>query len=132
MWILGGEVVGAFSFLDQIGRLTNSHQDVYLDFLQTKMWPKLSKRRNLRHIWFMQDGVTCHTTKKVIDWLVGSFDGRVIRLKSPVVWPPQSPDPNPVDYLFWGYGLSSVDRESPQSLYQLIDVIERFCAIWKR
>ena len=59
----------------------------------------------------MQDGATCHTTKKkVIDWLMGGFDGRVISLKSPVVWPHQSPDVNPLDYFFRGYGLSFVER----------------------
>ncbi len=100
--------------------------------LQTKMWPNLSKRRDLRHNWFMQDGATCHTTEKVIDWLMGSFDGRVISLKSPVFWPPQSPDLNPLDYFFWGYGLSFVERESPRSLDQLMDVIERWCAVLEK
>ena len=130
--LLGGEVIGPFWFIDQNGRFTNVNQNVYLDMLQTKMWPNLSKRRNLRHIWFMQDGATCHTTKKVIDWLMGSFDGRVISLKSPVVWPPQSPDLNPLDYFFWGYGLSFVERESPQTLDQLMDVIERFCGVLEK
>ena len=63
---------------------------------------------------------------------MGSFDGRVISLKSPVVWPPQRPDLNPPDYFNWGYGLSFVERESPQSLDQLMDVIERFCEVLEK
>ena len=130
--LLGGIVIGPFWLIDQNGRCTNVNQDVYLELLQTKMWPNVANMRNLRHIWFMQDGATCHTTNKVINWLMTSFDGRLISRKSPVVWPPQSPDLNPLDYFFWGYGMSFVDRESPQTLDQLMDAVERFCAVLER
>ena len=63
---------------------------------------------------------------------MGSFDGRVLSLKKPVVWPPQSPDLNPLDYFFWCYGLSFVEGESPHNLDQLMDVIERFCAVLEK
>ena len=92
--LLGGEVIGQFWFIDRNGRYTNVNQDVYLDMLQMKMWSNLPKRRNLRHICFIQDGATCHTTKKDIDWLMRSFNGRVISLKSPAVWPPECPELN--------------------------------------
>ena len=61
--LLRGEMVGPFWFIAQNGQFTNVNQDADLDMLQTKRWPNLSKRRNLRHIWFMQNGGRCHTTQ---------------------------------------------------------------------
>ena len=50
----------------------------------------------LQHIWFQQDGATCHTAEATRDVL------RIITRRADVVWPPQSSDLKPLDYYFWG------------------------------
>jgi hypothetical protein len=52
----------------------------------------------------MQDGVTPHTAKEIIQALCGVFgelngEDRII---SKGLWPPRSPDLNPCDFYLWG------------------------------
>ena len=46
---------------------------------------------------FMQDGVRCHTSAASIEYL----EENVPTLLPPDMWPPQSPDLNPLDYGIW-------------------------------
>ncbi len=103
-WIglLDGDIMGPFWFFDESGAPANVNQHRYLEMLNTQVWPCLQNRRNLRHVWFQQDGATCHTTDRVLSWLNTKFSGRVISRRNSLHWPAQSPDLNPVDYYFWG------------------------------
>jgi hypothetical protein len=52
--------------------------------------------------WFMQDGARLHTANVVLDFLIDTFDSRVISNRLPD-WPPNSPDLNPRDYFLLGF-----------------------------
>ena len=48
---------------------------------------------------FMQDGATSHTSEETIAWMEANF----LAFWPPDMWPPYSPDCNPLDYNIWGY-----------------------------
>jgi len=49
-------------------------------------------------IVFMQDGAPCHTAKSVQKWLRENLN-----FWSKEMWPPSSPDLNPLDFSIWAY-----------------------------
>ena len=49
------------------------------------------------YVW-QQDSAPCHTSGKSLKWLSANF----FKYTSPNVWPPNSPDLNPMDYYAWG------------------------------
>jgi hypothetical protein len=102
---------------------------VYKAMLQDQLLPVLQQRRDLRQIWFMQDGAPCHCTDSVLQWLGTVFQTRVISRRSAIPWPPESPDLNPLDYWFWGHASAAVNAENPTNLNDIMDVVERFCQI---
>lgn len=130
--ILGGHIYGPYWFVDDAGRSISVTSEVYLKMLQEKMWPDLQTRRDLRRVWFMQDGAPVHTTPNVLNWLNDRFHGQVISNKSSVVWPPQSPDLNPCDFWFWGYAEFIVWKECPMSLQSLVDTVEVFSTVLEK
>jgi hypothetical protein len=46
---------------------------------------------------FQQDGATCHTSKMTIE----NIKNMGINVLPPDIWPPNSPDLNPLDYFMW-------------------------------
>ena len=64
------------------------------------MWPAVSRIATRNSVYFMQDGASCHTTPENISYLNDKFKGQVISNKTDVVWPPNSPDLNPLDFFF--------------------------------
>ena len=44
---------------------TKLNQHVYLDLLKNVMWPKVRRQVSTKHLWFQQEGATCHTTNMV-------------------------------------------------------------------
>ena len=93
-WIglVAGRVIGPF-WIE-----TSMNQDVYLNLLKDKVWPKLKRLTERNLLWFQQDGATCHTTNQNLSFLNEKFNGRVISNKTSVVWPPNSPDLTPLDF----------------------------------
>ncbi|GFV27176.1 putative transposable element [Trichonephila clavipes] len=82
-------------------------------------------------LWFQQDGATCHTARATIDLLKDTFGDRLISRFGPVNWPPRSCDLTPQDYFLWGYVMSLVYANKPQTLDHLEDNIRRVTAdIW--
>ncbi len=75
--------------------------------------------------YFQQDNAPCHKAQIISDWFL-EHDNEFTLLK----WPPQSPDPNPIEHLW-----DAVEREirimdvQPTNLQQLRDAI---MSIWTK
>ena len=52
---------------------------------------------DIDHIWFEQDGATCHTADATLNVLRPIFEDRIINRRADVVWPPRSCDLTPLD-----------------------------------
>ncbi|GFX73192.1 transposable element Tc3 transposase [Trichonephila clavipes] len=83
---------------------------------------------DVQELWFQQDGATCHTARATIDLLKDTFGDRLISRFGPMNWPPRSCDLTPLDYFLWGYVMSLVYVDKPQTLDHLEDNIRRVIA----
>ncbi len=75
--------------------------------------------------YFQQDNAPCHKAQIISDWFL-EHDNKLTLLK----WPPQSPDLNPIEYL-WGvveWEIRMMDMQ-PTNLQQLLDAI---MSIWTK
>lgn len=63
-----------------------------------------------RRMWFMHDGAPAHFSLLVRNWLnqPGNYGSNWIGRGGPVLWPPRSPDLNPLDFFVWGFCKSLV------------------------
>ena len=95
--------------------------------LQSKLWPILLTRRDLRRLWFMQDGATCHFTERVLTWLHSSFGARIISRRGAIPWPPQSPDLNLLGFWLWGHLGKMIFDANPQTVANLMQTVENAC-----
>ncbi|CAK1602342.1 unnamed protein product [Parnassius mnemosyne] len=53
-------------------------------------------------MWFQNDGCPAHYARPVREYLNQEYPGRWIGLLGPILWPPRSPDLNPLDFFYWG------------------------------
>lgn len=97
-----------------------------MTLLKNKFLPALRRKGiDINSVWFQQDGATPHTAVKVLDWLKETFDNKFISFKSDRVWPPHSPDLNPLDFFLWGHLKDNVYNPKPETLDQLKSAIRR-------
>ena len=73
---------------------------IYIDNLKkVKLWlDENYTNRGLRYV-FMQGDAPSHTTEETITWMEANFPD----FWRPDMWPPHSPDCNPLDFNIWGY-----------------------------
>lgn len=81
-------------FVDQGAKV---NQVYYRDNLLAHMIPEMNRLAGYGHYIFQQDGARAHTAKATIEYL----QQNVPELLLPDLWPPNSPDLNPVDYSIW-------------------------------
>ena len=75
--------------------------DCYLNMLQEHVRPQLTKKKKLGSTIFMQDGAPPHFAINVRNYLTQTFGyDRVISRGCQHIWPPRSPDLNPLDFWF--------------------------------
>ena len=115
-----GKVIGPFWIEGTMNK------EVYHDLLKNKIWPAIRSKVTRNQLWYMQDGATCHTTANNLQFLADKFAERVISLKTEVMWPPNSPDCNPLDFFFWGYVMQHVYRTQPSTIDELKEIVEDF------
>jgi hypothetical protein len=75
-----------------------------LNFLQNDL-PELLEDvplRDLQNMWFQNDGCPAHYARAVREYLNQEYPGRWIGRLGPILWPPRSPDLNPLDFFYWG------------------------------
>ena len=96
-----------------------------MGMLRSKYLPALRRRGIQDTTIFMQDGASPHTANKVLDYLNLTFPDKLISLKTEKIWPPHSPDLNPLDYYLWGYLKSVVYKNEPRTTEELKRYITR-------
>ena len=75
------------------------------------------------HFIFQQDSAPAHRARDTVDFLRRSTPQFII----PDLWPPNSPDLNPVDYKIWGV---MQDRVYKTAIRGLNDLKRRLIAEW--
>ena len=98
----------------------------YLNMLQTMVWPAIRGKATRHQYWFMQDRASPHCTGEVCSFLASKFGDMVISRKTDHIWPPYSPDLNPLDFSFWSRAMAHVIRCQPATLDDLKNVVNDF------
>ena len=95
--------------------------DVYLDVLANVVKPWMDGVAGGRPYTFQQDGAPAHTSKRAQDWLKEN----VPWMWPKEMWPPNSPDLNPLDYFFRSVIEEDSNRVPPSNINFLTRPIER-------
>ena len=80
-------------------------------------------------MWFQQDGAPAQSAyyQSVRRFLRRRYQDRLIMRNGPVLWPPRSPDLNPIDFYFWGYAKDFVYQVAPTTRANMMNRIRRAC-----
>ena len=102
--------------------------DVYLDLLNNVVKPWMDQIAAGRPFIWQQDGVPAHNSNRTQEWcrenLPFFFEKEV--------WPPNSPDCNPLDYYVWGVAERDANRTSHNTKEALMArIVEVFANIPK-
>lgn len=95
-----GDVMPPFMFPQGL-RLNT---DGYIKCLEEVVLPWIKGVAGERPYAWQQDSAPCHTSRRSLAWLSDNFSDHI----TPDMWPPNSPDCNPLDYYVWG----AVERET--------------------
>ena len=102
--------------------------DAYIDVLASTLLPwmcRVAAAHGGVPFVFQQDSAPAHRTKKTLDFL--SAEG--IQYWTPELWPPNSPDLNPLDYGIWSIVAQGACRERPPS----VEILKkRVSSFWRR
>ena len=96
------------------------NQNVYQDVLATVVKPWIEEVAAGRPYVFQQDSAPAHTARKTQKWLEDNFFDH----GTPDMWPPNSPDCNPLDY----YVRGAVERITNTTAFNnKAELRERIC-----
>ncbi|GBP04076.1 hypothetical protein EVAR_74820_1 [Eumeta japonica] len=98
----------------------------YLRFLQNDL-PVLLENISpelIQTMWLQNDGCPAHYALRVREHLHNVYPGRWIGRLGPILWPPRSPDLNPLDFFYWGCLKEKVYKTDVTSIEQLRTRIE--------
>ena len=90
-----------------------------------EIFPEYSEEANSQAM-FMQDGAPAHTSRMAMEGLENRFPESLISNKSDFIWPPRSPDINPLDFFLWGYMKEEIHRAQPGSIAEVKQLIQNF------
>lgn len=109
-------IIGPF-FFEEKGKTTTINSERYMKVLE-KFWKELTTQfpSVVGRMWFQQDGATPHCSEVSLDWLKAHFKSRVVSRRTPIGWPPYSPDLSPPDFFLWGHLKNRVYRKTPKTL----------------
>lgn len=88
--------------------------------LTTVVKPWITRVANNRPCVWRQDSAPCHTSGKNQKWLSANF----YDYTSPNIWPPNSPDLNPMDYYVWDAVEKDTNRRASTTKAELINIIK--------
>lgn len=92
-----GDIMPPYFF--EKGLRVNS--DEYIKVLRDVVVPWMNQVASGRPYVFQQDSAPAHASKKTLSWLYYSLPDEG-DFWPPNLWPPNSPDLNPMDYFVWG------------------------------
>ena len=98
--------------------------DVYVGALEEKVKPWIEEVTGGKDYVFQQDSAPAHTAKKTQAWCQENL--RDVWTRD--LWPPNSPDLNPMDFYLWGVVESKVNRHALANRDALKRKIERVMA----
>ena len=87
----------------------------YISILEAKVLPWLKKTFPLNNYEFQQDGAPAHTSKRTQEWLAANLAG----FWEKTLWPPSSPDLNPLDFSIWSVVESKACKTSHNNVASL-------------
>ena len=119
--LVEGKVIGPVWFEG------NMNGELYKVGVLDHVWNKVKGQATRKGYYFMQDGASSHTTNANLEFLLSKFQGRVISNKTNIIWPPKSPDRNPLDFFLWGHSMSHIYRCQPRTLTDLKGMVGDFC-----
>lgn len=96
--IIGGQIIGPFELPETL------NGERYLNLLQNDL-PELIRNVDpqLREtMWLQNDGCPAHYAVIVREYLNATYPERWIGRLGPILWPPRSPDLNPLDFFTGG------------------------------
>lgn len=73
----------------------------------------------LHSLLLQLDGAPPHFALRVRNWLNENFPDRWIGRQGPILWPPRSPDLNPLDFFLWGHLKNYVYQTPVESVQEL-------------
>ncbi|UYV80156.1 hypothetical protein LAZ67_18001842, partial [Cordylochernes scorpioides] len=86
--------------------------DTYINVLETVVKPWMDMVAAGRKYVFQQDSAPAHKAKKTQSWLTLNVPSHW----GPDIWPPNSPDCNPLDYYVWGVVERDVNKAPPTTI----------------
>ena len=92
----------------------------YREKLLASMIPKMNRLTEYQPYVFIQDGARSHIANETVRFL---NQQRYLTLLQPNMWPPNSPDLNPVDYCVWSALERNVYRGRFENTIQLKEAI---------
>ena len=98
VYVVDGKVYPVIWHIDEDGKNVSVNTDRYIQVIN-EIKENLPPRK-IKKFWFMQDGATCHTSKRSREELKKFFGDRIISKHEEIEWPAKSPDLNPLDYSF--------------------------------
>lgn len=124
--VFRGRVIGPFIY---DGTLT---AQTYLQILRQQIEPLVDNLplRDLRNIYFQQDGAPPHNAAIVSNFLAYNFGNNWIANQGPNRWPARSPDLTPMDFYFWGRLKDIIFKLPTNTRHELeIAVMQGFAAL---
>lgn len=96
--IINNQIIGPFELPATL------NAEYYLHFLRNEL-PNLLENlpEDVREtMWLQNDGCPAHYAAAVREYQNETYPGRWIGRLGPILWPPRSPDLNPLDFFYWG------------------------------
>jgi hypothetical protein len=113
--IIGDFLIGPF-FIPP--RLTGIIYPIFLENSLPELMDDVPLAVRLRS-WFMHDGTPAHFSLVAREHLDETYRIRWIGRDGPILWPPRSPDLNPLNFFLWGYLKSLVYTSEIESVEEL-------------
>ncbi|QQP40069.1 Transposable element tcb2 transposase [Caligus rogercresseyi] len=111
-----------------LGKGLKVNTAIYIDVMKNVVKPWMDLVVNGRPYVFQQDSAPAHKSRETQAWLLENLPYHW----SPDLWPPSSPDCNPLDYFFWCMVENKTNKHARNTLDSLrAAIVEEFANMKK-